>query len=132
MTIAELGRNNAIGRGLVLRGTPKQIVDRLEEIHSETGANGGIILHKGIEVPGNLAISSSAWCPSCSVAGCQRPAIPAVRCVKTWLEGLQSTGMSSAAKRKRARGTVARESTIRIRDVEAPQLGNNSAEPRRL
>jgi len=54
MTIAELGRKNAIGRGLVLRGTPKQIVDRLEEIHFETGANGGIILHKGIEVPGNL------------------------------------------------------------------------------
>jgi alkanesulfonate monooxygenase SsuD/methylene tetrahydromethanopterin reductase-like flavin-dependent oxidoreductase (luciferase family) len=54
MTVSELGRKNAIGRGLVLRGTPKSIVDRLEEIHFETGANGGIILHKGIEVPGNL------------------------------------------------------------------------------
>jgi alkanesulfonate monooxygenase SsuD/methylene tetrahydromethanopterin reductase-like flavin-dependent oxidoreductase (luciferase family) len=54
MTIAELGRKNAIGRGLVLRGTAKQIADRIEEIHFATGANGGIILHKGIEVPGNL------------------------------------------------------------------------------
>lgn len=54
MTIAELGCKNAIGHGLVVRGTPKQIVDRLEEIHFATGANGGIIFHKGIEVPGNL------------------------------------------------------------------------------
>jgi FMN-dependent oxidoreductase (nitrilotriacetate monooxygenase family) len=53
-TIADLGRKNAISRGLVVRGTPKEIADKLEEIHFETGANGGIILHKGIEVPGNL------------------------------------------------------------------------------
>jgi FMN-dependent oxidoreductase (nitrilotriacetate monooxygenase family) len=54
ITIGELGRKNAIGRGMVLRGTPKTIVDKMEEMHFETGANGGFILHKGLEVPGYL------------------------------------------------------------------------------
>ena len=49
-----LGRKNAIGRTLALRGRPKDIVDRMEEIHDATGRNGGFILAKGIEVPGNL------------------------------------------------------------------------------
>lgn len=32
-TIGELGRKNAIGRGMVLCGTPKTIVDKMEELH---------------------------------------------------------------------------------------------------
>jgi alkanesulfonate monooxygenase SsuD/methylene tetrahydromethanopterin reductase-like flavin-dependent oxidoreductase (luciferase family) len=54
MTIGEFGRKNAIGKTLALRGTPKQIVDRMEELHDATDRNGGFILAKGIEVPGNL------------------------------------------------------------------------------
>lgn len=54
MTIEELGRNNAIGKTLAIRGTPQMIADKLEELHFETGANGGFILAKGLEVPGNL------------------------------------------------------------------------------
>jgi FMN-dependent oxidoreductase (nitrilotriacetate monooxygenase family) len=54
MTIGEFGRKNAIGRTLALRGTPKAIADRMEELHDTTGQNGGFILAKGIEVPGNL------------------------------------------------------------------------------
>lgn len=51
MTIEELGRKNAIGKTLAIRGTPRQIVDRMEELHHETGKNGGFILAKGLEVP---------------------------------------------------------------------------------
>lgn len=54
MTIGEFGRKNAIGRTLALRGTPEQIVDRMEELHDATDRNGGFILAKGIEVPGHL------------------------------------------------------------------------------
>jgi FMN-dependent oxidoreductase (nitrilotriacetate monooxygenase family) len=54
ITVNELGRKISIGRNLTLRGTPKQIVDRMEELHVESGANGGFILAKGIEVPGYL------------------------------------------------------------------------------
>jgi alkanesulfonate monooxygenase SsuD/methylene tetrahydromethanopterin reductase-like flavin-dependent oxidoreductase (luciferase family) len=54
MTIGEFGRKNAIGKTLALRGTPEQIVDRMEELHDATGENGGFILAKGIEVPGHL------------------------------------------------------------------------------
>jgi FMN-dependent oxidoreductase (nitrilotriacetate monooxygenase family) len=54
MSIADYGRKNAIGRTLALRGRPQDIVDRMEEIHEATGRNGGFILAKGIEVPGNL------------------------------------------------------------------------------
>jgi FMN-dependent oxidoreductase (nitrilotriacetate monooxygenase family) len=54
ITVNELGRKISIGRTLCLRGTPKQIVDRMEELHFESGANGGFILAKGIEVPGFL------------------------------------------------------------------------------
>ncbi len=54
MTIEEIGRKNAIGKTLPIRGTPKMIADKLEELHFETGANGGFILAKGLEVPGNL------------------------------------------------------------------------------
>jgi alkanesulfonate monooxygenase SsuD/methylene tetrahydromethanopterin reductase-like flavin-dependent oxidoreductase (luciferase family) len=54
MTIGELGRKHAIGKSLVARGTPKMIADQLEEMHHETGANGGFILAKGLSVPGYL------------------------------------------------------------------------------
>ena len=54
ITIGELGRMNAIGRGMVFRGTPKMIADKMEEFHHESGANGGFILYKGLEVPGYL------------------------------------------------------------------------------
>jgi FMN-dependent oxidoreductase (nitrilotriacetate monooxygenase family) len=51
MTVGELGQKNAIAKTLALRGTPAMIADQIEEIHENTGRNGGIILAKGIEVP---------------------------------------------------------------------------------
>lgn len=54
MTIGEVGRKNAIGKSLVVRGTPKMIADQLEMLHHETGCNGGFILHKGLSVPNYL------------------------------------------------------------------------------
>lgn len=54
MTIGELGRRNAIGKALVVRGNAKDICDQLEELHAETGQNGGFILAKGLSVPGYL------------------------------------------------------------------------------
>jgi alkanesulfonate monooxygenase SsuD/methylene tetrahydromethanopterin reductase-like flavin-dependent oxidoreductase (luciferase family) len=54
MTIEELGRKNAIGKTLAIRGTPQMIADKLEELHEATGRNGGFILAKGLEVPGHL------------------------------------------------------------------------------
>lgn len=54
ITIGEFGPKNAIGKTLALRGKPKDIVDKMQELHEATGQNGGFILAKGIEVPGNL------------------------------------------------------------------------------
>jgi FMN-dependent oxidoreductase (nitrilotriacetate monooxygenase family) len=54
MTIGEVGRKNAIGKSLVVRGTPTQIADQLEMLHNETDCNGGFILHKGLSVPNYL------------------------------------------------------------------------------
>jgi FMN-dependent oxidoreductase (nitrilotriacetate monooxygenase family) len=51
MTIADLGRKNAIGKSLAIRGNAAQIADQLEELHEATGKNGGFILHKGFEIP---------------------------------------------------------------------------------
>jgi alkanesulfonate monooxygenase SsuD/methylene tetrahydromethanopterin reductase-like flavin-dependent oxidoreductase (luciferase family) len=41
-------------RILVAGGTPKQIVDKLEAWHFESGANGGFMLARGFSAPGNL------------------------------------------------------------------------------
>jgi alkanesulfonate monooxygenase SsuD/methylene tetrahydromethanopterin reductase-like flavin-dependent oxidoreductase (luciferase family) len=41
-------------RILVAAGTPKMIVDRLEQWHFETGANGGFMLLHGLSAPGTL------------------------------------------------------------------------------
>jgi long-chain alkane monooxygenase len=41
-------------RILVAGGTPREIVDKLEQWHFETGANGGFMLARGFSAPGNL------------------------------------------------------------------------------
>ena len=38
----------------VAGGTPREIVDKLEQWHFETGANGGFMLARGFSAPGNL------------------------------------------------------------------------------
>jgi alkanesulfonate monooxygenase SsuD/methylene tetrahydromethanopterin reductase-like flavin-dependent oxidoreductase (luciferase family) len=43
-----------VDRILVAAGTPKSIVDRLEELHFGTGANGGFILARGFSAEGNI------------------------------------------------------------------------------
>ena len=53
-TLEEFGRRFMVDRILVAAGTPKQIVDRLEELHNETGANGGFILGRGFSAQRNL------------------------------------------------------------------------------
>ena len=54
LTVEEFGRRFMTERILVAAGTPDTIVDRLEEWHFETGANGGFMLARGFSAPGNL------------------------------------------------------------------------------
>lgn len=54
MTVREFGRDYMSQRVLVAEGTPKEIVDRLEMIHNETGANGGFILARGFHASDNI------------------------------------------------------------------------------
>ena len=53
-TVAEFGRRFLLDRILVASGTPKAIVDRLEELHFATGANGGFILGRGFSAMDNI------------------------------------------------------------------------------
>jgi FMN-dependent oxidoreductase (nitrilotriacetate monooxygenase family) len=54
MTVAEFGRDFMTRRILVAAGTPKAIVDTLEKLHYETGANGGFILGRGFHAMDNI------------------------------------------------------------------------------
>jgi alkanesulfonate monooxygenase SsuD/methylene tetrahydromethanopterin reductase-like flavin-dependent oxidoreductase (luciferase family) len=54
MTVAEFGRTFMTQRVLVAAGTPKTIVDTLERLHYETGANGGFILGRGFHAMDNI------------------------------------------------------------------------------
>jgi alkanesulfonate monooxygenase SsuD/methylene tetrahydromethanopterin reductase-like flavin-dependent oxidoreductase (luciferase family) len=54
LTVEQFGRKFMTDRILVASGTPKDIVDKLEQWHFETGANGGFMLARGFSAPGNL------------------------------------------------------------------------------
>ena len=54
LTVAEFGRTFMTKRILVAAGTPKSIVDTLEQLHYETGANGGFILGRGFHAMDNI------------------------------------------------------------------------------
>jgi long-chain alkane monooxygenase len=54
MTVTEFGRDFMTRRILVAAGTPKAIVDTLEKLHHETGANGGFILGRGFHAMDNI------------------------------------------------------------------------------
>ena len=54
LTVEQFGRRFMTERILVAGGTPKTIVDKLEQWHFETGANGGFMLARGFSAPGNL------------------------------------------------------------------------------
>jgi FMN-dependent oxidoreductase (nitrilotriacetate monooxygenase family) len=54
LTIEQFGRRFMTERILVAGGPPKTIVDKLEQWHFETGANGGFMLARGFSAPGNL------------------------------------------------------------------------------
>jgi FMN-dependent oxidoreductase (nitrilotriacetate monooxygenase family) len=53
-TVEDFGRRFLVDRVLSASGTPKQIVDKLEELHHGTGANGGFILARGFSAEGNI------------------------------------------------------------------------------
>ena len=53
-TVQEFGRRFLLERVLAATGTPKTIVDKLEELHFATGANGGFILARGFSASDNL------------------------------------------------------------------------------
>ena len=53
-TVEEFGKRFLVDRILSASGTPRQIVDKLEELHFGTGANGGFILGRGFSAEGNL------------------------------------------------------------------------------
>jgi len=44
-----------VDRILTATGTPQKIADKLEDLHHETGANGGFILGRGYSATGNIA-----------------------------------------------------------------------------
>ena len=44
-----------VDRILTATGTPQKIADKLEELHHETGANGGFILGRGYSATGNIS-----------------------------------------------------------------------------
>ena len=48
LTVEQFGRKFMTERILVAAGTPKMIVDKLEQWHFETGANGGFMLLRGL------------------------------------------------------------------------------------
>jgi alkanesulfonate monooxygenase SsuD/methylene tetrahydromethanopterin reductase-like flavin-dependent oxidoreductase (luciferase family) len=54
MSIEEFGRRYMSEGMPSIVGTPKMIVDEMERIHHETGANGGFILANGFSTPGNI------------------------------------------------------------------------------
>ena len=54
LTVEQFGRKFMTERILVAAGPPKLIVDKLEQWHFETGANGGFMLLRGLSAPGNL------------------------------------------------------------------------------
>src|SRR5262249_691798 len=53
-SLEEFGRRFLVDRILVAAGTPKAIVDQLERMHFETGANGGFIPGPGYTPRGNI------------------------------------------------------------------------------
>jgi FMN-dependent oxidoreductase (nitrilotriacetate monooxygenase family) len=53
-TVEELGRRFLLDRVLAATGTPKKIVDMLEELHVAGGSNGGFILARGFSAQDNL------------------------------------------------------------------------------
>ena len=54
MTVRELGRDYMTKRIMTAEGTPSEIVDKLEMMHYETGANGGFILGRGFHATDNI------------------------------------------------------------------------------
>ncbi|MEX2455192.1 MAG: NtaA/DmoA family FMN-dependent monooxygenase [Rhodospirillaceae bacterium] len=54
MTVREFGSDFMTRRTLVAAGTPETIVDKLEELHYGTGANGGFILVRGFHAMDNI------------------------------------------------------------------------------
>jgi len=53
-SLEEFGRRFMVDRILVAVGTPKEIVDKLELLHNESGANGGFILGRGFSAQDNI------------------------------------------------------------------------------
>ncbi len=93
-------------RILVAGGTPKMIVDKLEQWHFETGANGGFMLARGFSAPATCRNLSIMSCRNCSAAGCRRKNMPARRCGKTFALGREThrRGASENSVQKGERG----------------------------
>ena len=54
MTVEQFGRIYLTDQAMTITGTPEHIVDKIEEIHHETGENGGIILEGCIAAPDEM------------------------------------------------------------------------------
>ena len=74
-TVAAYARDFVIGQGLRAVGTPEVVADILEELHAETGANGGFILSKGFRVPGYLKDFTSMVVPELQRRGLTKDAL---------------------------------------------------------
>ena len=53
-TVRDFSKRFLVDRVLAATGTPKSIADKLEQMHFESGANGGFILARGFSASHNL------------------------------------------------------------------------------
>ena len=77
LTVEQFGRKFMTERILVAAGTPKAIVDQLEQWHFDTGANGGFMLARGFSAPGNLQEFVDFVVPELQRRGSARESMPA-------------------------------------------------------
>jgi FMN-dependent oxidoreductase (nitrilotriacetate monooxygenase family) len=54
MTVEEFGRRYILNQAMTITGSVTEIVDELEKVHYETGANGGFILEGCADAPGEM------------------------------------------------------------------------------
>jgi alkanesulfonate monooxygenase SsuD/methylene tetrahydromethanopterin reductase-like flavin-dependent oxidoreductase (luciferase family) len=81
-TVEEFGRRFLVDRILVATGTPKSIVDKLEEIHFASGANGGFILGRGYSAMDNIREFVELVVPELQRRGLSKKAYTGRRCGK--------------------------------------------------
>ena len=77
-------------------GTPKAIVDTLEQLHYETGANGGFILGRGFHAMDNILEFVDLVVPELQRRGLTKKKYGGRRCARTSTIERRKTGRRTA------------------------------------